>query len=709
MKNNKFTKIFLVVLALALCICAVFAMGVSAEDSAETKTPKIISQNLEYSEKFNLMYAVDAATVAAGKVTLNIYNMDPAEVPSALPLATIEAEAPTTDAAVLGNLGVDSAYIFTSTAGVGYGDMVINYYAQATDSAGNKSEVKKYSVAEYFYQRLATAGITADQKALYTSALDFGTRVQKAVLNVTAADELISNLRYVTIEGGTLNGDTQGLYPLGAELAPKKFGAIKATWSVESYASADATPTTKTTTSTFELKDAVKTVIKCTESLDYRAEADNFDTKVKGDDITSMTVNSSVAAADYESADDHGTVVSATIGTTWTSAIKFNLNEKVAKKEDATAIEVSFDIYADFIGDDDNYATWFASFGQATNRLTRIGFYNNKGKISFRNASGWAWKHTTLKFNTDWYHIRTVLYEGDSNVYYYINGEETPIVQALGNTIDVQAVEWYEMFIDTNNSGVLGTNIKLDNVFAGYIKEEPWKETFEEVPALSDMYRKEVETFDKMSVIADVPDSYFTLASTNLTKEFLKEEGKGRVVKLTTSKHGDYLSLKQYGSTVAADQATAFEISFDMRFDTANEFANEPIEIRFMEGSTTLSRTNIYGGTDNPTLYVSAASGSSTGPKSDKTQSPHEWFHIRCVMYKGDQNAYFYINGSTTPICVNNGLAAAATNGGDITKLTEGRILIYSKESPQVNARSEIYIDNYFCGYTMDTNPAAQQ
>ena len=68
MKN----RIISLILALALIASVIPAIVVSADDAA-TK-PEIISNNIEYNDKFSLMYAVDAATVAEGPVTLNIYT-----------------------------------------------------------------------------------------------------------------------------------------------------------------------------------------------------------------------------------------------------------------------------------------------------------------------------------------------------------------------------------------------------------------------------------------------------------------------------------------------------------------------------------------------------------------------------------------------------------------------------------------------------------
>ena len=62
MKN----RIISLILALALIASVIPAIVISADEAAVK--PEIISNNIEYNDKFSLMYAVDAATVAEGTV-----------------------------------------------------------------------------------------------------------------------------------------------------------------------------------------------------------------------------------------------------------------------------------------------------------------------------------------------------------------------------------------------------------------------------------------------------------------------------------------------------------------------------------------------------------------------------------------------------------------------------------------------------------------
>ena len=125
--KNRFSKIFVAALAIALVLGATFALMASAETN-----PEIISNNIQYGEKFSIMYAVDADTVADGAVTLAIYTQTPAE--GVDPVKTYTVAAPQTET-IRGE--EKSVYVFT-TDGVRAQDFADVFYAQAIDAAGKK-------------------------------------------------------------------------------------------------------------------------------------------------------------------------------------------------------------------------------------------------------------------------------------------------------------------------------------------------------------------------------------------------------------------------------------------------------------------------------------------------------------------------------------------------------------------------------------------
>ena len=209
--KSKFSKIFLLITALTLILGVCFAITASAEGETEAK-PEIISKNIYYTDVLSIMYAVDADTVAEGAVTLKVYTENPetAENPKA---TAYVAEAPQTEKI---NGEEKSVYVFI-TDGVCVKDMADFFYAQATDSEGNKSDVYTYSVVEYMLERLYGGKTVTDaQKRTYEAALEFGAASQALLC---PEDEIkVDDYKYVRVEGGTANGVEKGMFVEGTEL-----------------------------------------------------------------------------------------------------------------------------------------------------------------------------------------------------------------------------------------------------------------------------------------------------------------------------------------------------------------------------------------------------------------------------------------------------------------------------------------------------------
>lgn len=220
MKKQTFIKLFALVLAVA-SIVAVTVFTVSADGAA----PEIVSQNVAYKGDFALMYAVDAET-AKGPVTLNLYYADPKDGAEIKRSYTVEsATAPEKSGLEI------PAYIF-QTEGVAAAYMTKNFYVQAVDADGAKSAVKRYSVAEYLYERLADDTCTEKQIALYKTVIDFGTKAQDLLTPDVA---FINTYSYVTVEGGAFaeDGCSKGAYAKDTALTPVAAGV--SAWKVTTY------------------------------------------------------------------------------------------------------------------------------------------------------------------------------------------------------------------------------------------------------------------------------------------------------------------------------------------------------------------------------------------------------------------------------------------------------------------------------------------
>lgn len=227
MKNTKALKLITVILSVALLIGAAFAIAVSAE--GEAKSPEIISYNVEYGEKYALMYAVDASTVNSAPVTLNLYAADPATGADIIRSYVAEkSETIKID-------GVETeAYVFI-TDGVAAKNLTQIFYAQATDKSGAKGNVVRYSVIEYMYQRLSgQQKITANQETLYRTVIELASISTQVLINdKTEGTEndvtLASDYSYVYFPygdgfigetDGATDGYKAGIYAKGATIYP---------------------------------------------------------------------------------------------------------------------------------------------------------------------------------------------------------------------------------------------------------------------------------------------------------------------------------------------------------------------------------------------------------------------------------------------------------------------------------------------------------
>ena len=202
MKNRK-SKLLILALVIATMLCTVFAVMASASETENA--PKIISKNIQYGEKYSIMYAVDANSVVEGDVTLKVYT----QYPNVEDGKTFTYVSKAPESIKISGEDV-SAYVFI-TGGIPAQDFADKFYAQAFDSEGNASEVVTYSVVEYMLERLYGGyDLTEVQEELYTTALAFGAASQK---RFNPDDQYkVNDYKYVRVVGGTANGVTKGMF-----------------------------------------------------------------------------------------------------------------------------------------------------------------------------------------------------------------------------------------------------------------------------------------------------------------------------------------------------------------------------------------------------------------------------------------------------------------------------------------------------------------
>ena len=239
MKNKQFSKIALLALSLVLMIGAIFALTANA-----ATTPEIKNMNVQYTDKFCLVYAVPADTVQGGSATLYLYDADPATGAEPIRDYNLTKTTPAGKEEV-GGVGLDyEAYVFY-TDGVAAMSLDQVFYAQVVDANNNKSDVKSYSVVEYLYTRLADVdgkANTIEQNELYEAVITFGTAAQKKFLkaDVLANTTLISEYCYVSAASGyTVEGKSAGVFPQNKPLTVAKSGESVTGYTLTTYTSYD--------------------------------------------------------------------------------------------------------------------------------------------------------------------------------------------------------------------------------------------------------------------------------------------------------------------------------------------------------------------------------------------------------------------------------------------------------------------------------------
>ncbi len=211
MKNLK--KILLSVLVMMMLLASVLVVAVGAQ--TET-APEIVSKNIAYKGNYALQLAISADSVKGGSVKVNVY--DSADKTNKLgTFSSDKTENITT------NVGELTVYVVT-TGGVPAKDMGKILYFEAVDAENNTSALERYSVAEYFYERLYRAGVieAVDEESeakqydsvrrdFYLDALDHGKKAQNLLINCNddPADDItffVTDYYYISYAGHNVEG-----------------------------------------------------------------------------------------------------------------------------------------------------------------------------------------------------------------------------------------------------------------------------------------------------------------------------------------------------------------------------------------------------------------------------------------------------------------------------------------------------------------------
>ena len=472
MKNNKFTKIAILVLSLALVIGTALAMSVSAD----TK-PVITQQNVSYQGNYALMFAVDASTVTA-PVQLYCYDTEPTA-------GTVGTLVDTTSNITVAdsnenNLNVDS-YVLKTT-GVAASKMTTYYYFKAVDANGNESEVVRYSVAEYLYERLASGDASETQTAMYKKLIEFGDAAQA---HFTPDADPISTYNLVTVVGGVVDGYAQGVYVTGSTVTPTGAGVTE--WTVTTY-KADGSTETNYLASNTSVEIAGRTLIEAGHKISYRAGTYGFEDGTVGE-----------APAKYLSKQDNSTIVLDSLKvydtTSQVAKVMFNkssdsivisMTDKSVSASEATAFEVSFDIKSITPDNTEQHHTLQLMPQFDVNESTkRVSAYvinlntqlsnapsfqilNNQAtsqKVTYSDVTATEFNHVCFRVEyTDETKTATKMTVS-------VNGSEVYAFTTIANANFSDISSLYRMVIRSNGARYVNGGIYLDNVFCGFVKD----------------------------------------------------------------------------------------------------------------------------------------------------------------------------------------------------------------------------------------------
>lgn len=482
MKNKNLKRISLLVISLSLLVGAIFAITANADD---TSTPEIFSQNVKYTDKFCLMYAVKADTVSGGEATLYLYDEEPTADSEAIKVYTVNKVTSAADSGA-----AYDAYIFT-VEGVSATALDKVFYVQAVDKNGNKSEVKAYSVVEYLYSRLADETRSEKQDRFYKGIIAFGTGAQENLLedSVLATTTLISDYCYVTTDGCTINGKTSAVLPQNKAFTVIGNDGALSNCTVTSYNTYDTTGTAteeEITGSSVTISGFYRAHIVAGTSKTYKPGTENFEGYAVGDKpVTYGTYNgTSLLWANWGTlAKSYSIVAEDTVYGKTSNVLPITFMDgwihiypvcnEVAKDE-ASAFEISFDIKMDsskFTSttiEDLIYCITYMAKGTDQGRVSLEEVKSNDGK--------WEIFSTSMDAKaSEWNNIRVIFKDVEGKtapmIEVYVNNDsDTPNVTYSPNKNFTVADMEFIRFQPYDNNHEGNVTVYFDNIYCGFIK-----------------------------------------------------------------------------------------------------------------------------------------------------------------------------------------------------------------------------------------------
>ena len=315
MKNK---KLLVLILSLALLVSGILCISASAEAEADPTEVSIYKKNLSFVNSPSLAFAV-AHDGSASKVSLNVWNAESD--------GSTDPDYVVTESSAQNIGGVNCSVFYIN----GKNPKNISEYVWVQAVAGDvKSEVVRFSILEF-----ALAGIASGKDVeRYQSIIDYATSAQKWLGYTDANGKTADEYVYVTIEGGTVDGYSAGVYPKGTKITPVGDGVSM--WSVESGDNKSNVYYGQAITLNANTKITVNNIVE------------TFENCVTPSDVDNLTLKQEQNGDAFKVGDVDGnkvlTVDTVNDGKTGRTEVIFNVNNTIT---DAEAVVLEFDLYID--------------------------------------------------------------------------------------------------------------------------------------------------------------------------------------------------------------------------------------------------------------------------------------------------------------------------------------------------------------------------
>ena len=454
MKKN--TKILVLILSLALIIASMVAVIASAD--AADPSVEIVSKNLSYEDNIRILFAVKSSNIGNAVVKLNVYESDPKDNPDLAPAETVS---PAFNGEI-GSYGVCDVFF---TKGIAAKFLSKQIYAQAVVTVGGvtyKSDVERYSIVEYCHEMIAKESTDAAKDAKYMDVIQYGASIQSFLADDGKYDgALATDYKYVTIEGGTLDGRyDSGIYLKNATLNPTVAGATKLVTDSGDVVNNGADFVVGDTNVSFAKADEKALATETFEGGALPSNISFVDTLPKIGNLGNSYGTSAYAVGKFENNTTNTTKCLFTSNKYAQSKAIIQIAESAVAEVGADMVEFEADLCLDWNTNGDNCEFFNLVLtdkdgNAAYNLVLRNMINGNRIVLLNRNTDGsmGAKGTQTLLMNADnvWFNLRVT--------YKYVNASEIAVEIFLnGNSIRTETIP-----------ATAGGAITLDNLVNAYI------------------------------------------------------------------------------------------------------------------------------------------------------------------------------------------------------------------------------------------------